>query len=83
MYKYITIARSIIDTWGTPMYIYMNEDDKKYYISRMYPVSSTFEGSTIHDKLKYYAVDYPQVISDDDIKKGVTKYWNQSWAFTL
>ncbi len=83
MYKYKTLARSIINTWGTPMYIYMNEDDNRYYISRMYPVSSTFEGSAIHDRLKYYALEYPQVIPDEDIEKGVTTYWNQSWSFTI
>ncbi len=84
MYKFVTVARNIdTETSPMPMYIYQNENDKKYYISRMFPSKAVFQGSKIMNDTKFYVIEYPQQISDDDIKKGNTKYWNITWTFTI
>ena len=82
MYKFITVARNTMnETSLIPMYIYQNEEDKKYYISRMYPTKSIFQGQTISNKSKFYALDFSQEISDNDIKQGKTTYWSMTWIF--
>jgi hypothetical protein len=84
MYKFITVARNTMsDTSPMPMYIYKNEDNNKYYISRMYPDKAVFQGSTLVNPAKFYAIDYPQEISDNDIKQGRTTYWSMIWTFKI
>lgn len=84
MYKFITIARNNMnDTYPTPMYIYQNEENKKYYMSRMFPTKATFQGRKIINTTNFYAIDYPQEISDKDIKEGKTTYWNMTWLFNI
>jgi hypothetical protein len=84
MYKFITVARNInSDTYPIPMYIYQNEDNNKYYISRMFPSKSTFQGQTISNPSNFYSLEYPQEISDDDIKQGKTTYWSMTWNFII
>ncbi len=84
MYKFITVARNIMsDTYPIPMYIYQNEENNKYYISRMYPNKSKFQGESITNDTKFFSIEYPQEISDDDIKKGTTTYWKMTWTFKL
>jgi hypothetical protein len=84
MYKFITVARNIDnDTNPIPMYIYQNEETKKYYISRMYPSKSVFQGSKIINDTKFYAIDYPNEIPDNDIKNGKTTCWNTIWIFKI
>ena len=84
MYKFITVARNTVsDVSPMPMYIYQNEETNKYYISRMYPNKSIFQGDTILNKLKFYALEYPQEISETDVKNGTTLYWNMTWIFKL
>ena len=84
MYKFITVARNIdTETNPIPMYIYQNEDNNKYYISRMYPTKAVFQGSKISNDTKFYEIEYPQEISADDIKNGKTTYWNIIWTFKL
>jgi hypothetical protein len=82
MYKFITVARNIMsDTYPMPMYIYKNEENNKYYISRMYPSKSIFQGQTISNQSKFYSLEYPQEISDNDLKQGKTTYWSMTWTF--
>ena len=82
MYKFINVARNIMsNTYPIPMYIYQNEENNKYYISRMYPTKSIFQGQTISNKSKFYDIDFPQEISDNDIKQGKTTYWSMTWIF--
>ena len=51
MYKFITVARNIMsDIYPIPMYIYQNEENNKYYMSRMYPTKSIFQGQTISNQ---------------------------------
>jgi hypothetical protein len=84
MYKFITVARNTMsDVSPMPMYIYQNEENNKYYISRMYPYKSVFQGESISNELKFYALEYPQEIADSDVKNGSTKYWKMSWNFTV
>jgi hypothetical protein len=84
MYKFITVARNVNDdTYPTPLYIYQNEDNNKYYISRMFPNKSKLEGKSILNPSKFFTIEYPQEISDDDIKKGKTQYWNMIWKFKI
>ncbi len=84
MYKFITVARNTMsDTYPIPMYIYQNEENNKYYISRMYPDKSKFQGESITNDTKFFSIEYPQEISDDDIKKGTTTYWKMTWTFKL
>ncbi len=84
MYKFITVARNIMeDTYPIPLYIYQNEDNNKYYISRMYPTKSTFEGISLSNPSKFFTIEYPQEISTDDINKGKTQYWNMIWKFKI
>ncbi len=84
MYKFITVARNMLsDRSPVPMYIYLNEDNNKYYISRMYPQHSLFKGTHISSDIKYYSLEYPQEISQDDIAKGYTVYWSNNWTFKL
>jgi hypothetical protein len=84
MYKFITVARNInSDVYPMPLYIYQNEETKKYYISRMYPNKSIFQGESISNKMTFYALEYPQEISDNDIKNGKTQYWNMTWNFKI
>jgi hypothetical protein len=84
MYKFITVARNTIsDVSPMPMYIYQNEENNKYYISRMYPNKSTFQGETISNELKFYALEYPQEISASDISNGSTQYWKMIWMFKI
>jgi hypothetical protein len=82
MYKFITVARNIeSDTSPMPMYIYQNEDTKKYYISRMFPTKSIFQGTYLINENKFYNIEYPKELSDDDIKNNKTMYWNMTWIF--
>ncbi len=84
MYKFITVARNInSDTYPMPMYIYKNEENNKYYMSRMYPTKAVFQGQTISTPSDFYSIEYPQEISDSDIKQGKTTYWNMIWEFKL
>jgi hypothetical protein len=84
MYKFITVARNTMsDTSPMPMYIYQDEQTNKYYISRMYPTKSVFQGTKLINETKFYAIDYPQEISSDDISKGKTTYWNTIWSFKI
>ena len=84
MYKFITVARNIMsDTYPIPLYIYQNEENNKYYISRMYPTKATFQGQHIVNPSKFYSIDFPQEISDNDIKQGKTNYWNIEWTFKI
>lgn len=84
MYKFITVARNTMsDVSPMPMYIYQNEDNNKYYISRMYPYKSQFQGETISNQTKFYSLEYPQEISEDDINKGKTQYWKMTWSFKI
>jgi len=84
MYKFITVARNI-DSESTPMpmYIYQDEQTKKYLISRMYPTKAVFQGSKLINESKFYAIEYPQEISEADIKNGKTIYWKTVWSFKL
>jgi hypothetical protein len=84
MYKFITVARNTMnETSLIPMYIYQNEETKKYYISRMYPQKSIFQGESISNEMKFYALEYPQEISDNDIANGKTQYWKMTWNFKI
>ncbi len=84
MYKFITVARNIMDyTYPVPLYIYQNEENNKYYISRMYPNKSKFEGTSISNSDKFLTIEYPQEISDNDIKQGKTQYWSMIWKFKI
>ena len=84
MYKFITVARNTVsDVSPMPMYIYQNEENNKYYISRMYPNKSIFQGDTISNELKFYALEYQQEISDSDIANGSTQYWKMTWMFKI
>ena len=84
MYKFITVARNTMsDVSPMPMYIYQNEENNKYYISRMYPYKSRFQGESISNELKFYALEYPQEISDNDVKNGSTQYWKMIWTFKI
>ena len=84
MYKFISVARNTMsDTYPMPMYIYQKEDTQKYYMSRMYPTKSTFQGSKIINEDKFYEIEFPQEISAEDIKNGKTIYWNMTWIFKL
>jgi hypothetical protein len=84
MYKFITIARNINnDTYPMPMYIYQNEENKKYYISRMYPTKSVFQGTKIINNELFYSLEYPQEISENDLKSGKTTYWSMIWEFKI
>jgi hypothetical protein len=84
MYKFITVARNTLNELALiPMYIYQNEDNKKYYISRMYPTKSIFQGTKILNDLKFFAIEYPQEVSDSDIKNGKTQYYNMTWSFSI
>jgi hypothetical protein len=81
MYKFITVARS--DTMSTSMYIYQNEENNKYYISRMFPPKSTFQGIKLLNNTKFYSIEFPQEISDSDISNKKTTYMNILWNFKL
>jgi len=84
MYKFITVARNMTDdTSPMPMYIYQEEETNKYFISRMFPTKAVFQGTKLINDSKFYAIDYPQEISMDDIKNGKTKYWNVIWSFKI
>ncbi len=84
MYKFITVARNILsETYPIPMYVYQNEDNNKYYMSRMYPDNSKFEGKSLLNQNKFYSLEYPQEISEDDLKKGKTEYWKMTWTFKI
>ncbi len=84
MYKFITVARNTNDDiYPVPLYIYQNEENKKYYISRMYPNKSVFNGGRISNPDNFFTIDYPQEISDEDIKKGQTQYWSMIWKFKI
>jgi hypothetical protein len=83
MYQFISVARSLSDTIPSPMYIYINEDDNKYYISNMYPRGAVFQGSKLTAGPKYYNVDNGQLISTNDIKNGKTTYWNIDFKFKI
>ena len=84
MYKFITVARNTLNELALiPMYIYQNEDNNKYYISRMYPTKSIFQGKNILNDLKFFAIEYPQEVSDNDIKNGKTQYYNMTWSFVI
>lgn len=84
MYKFITVARNIMDeTYPVPLYIYQNEENNKYYISRMYPNKSVFQGISISNPSKFFDIEFSQELSDDDIKKGQTQYWGMIWKFKL
>ncbi len=84
MYKFITVARNMdSDTTPMPMYIYQDEQTKKYYISRMFPIKAVFQGSKLINESKFYAIDYPQEISEGDIKNGKTTYWKSVWSFNI
>ena len=82
MYKFITVARNVMDDiYPIPMYIYQNEQTNKYYISRMFPTKSVFQGSKLINPAKFYSIEFPQEISDEDFKLGKTTYWNMKWLF--
>jgi hypothetical protein len=49
----------------------------------MYPYKSTFQGESISNELKFYALEYPQEISETDVKNGSTLYWNMTWVFKI
>jgi hypothetical protein len=84
MYKFITVARNTMsDTYPIPMYIYQNEENNKYYISRMFPTKATFQGSNLVSLSKFYTIEFPQEISDSDIKQGKTTYWSMVWIFKI
>ena len=84
MYKFITVARNTMsDTYPMPMYVYQNEETNKYYMSRMYPTKSVFQGSKLMNDSKFYEIEFPQEISAEDLKKGSTIYWNMTWTFKL
>ncbi len=83
MYKFISIARNPINVWSTPMYVYQNEENKKYYITRMYPINAKFYGSKLEDLSTYSVLEYPKEISDADIAKKTTTYWNIEWTLKL
>jgi hypothetical protein len=84
MYKFITVARNMTDdTSPMPMYIYQNEQNNKYYISRMFPTKAIFQGTKLINENKFYAIDYPQEISSEDISKGKTVYWKTMWSFKM
>ena len=84
MYKFITVARnSMSDTYPIPLYIYQNEENNKYYISRMFPTKATFQGSNIVSLSKFYDIEFPQEISENDIKQGKTNYWNMEWIIKI
>jgi hypothetical protein len=83
MYKYITIAYNTRQVWAVPMYIYQHEDNNKYYITRTYPKYSRFDGDNLNDPTTYNEIDFAKEISNDDVKKGFTNYWNQDWKFRL
>ncbi len=82
MYKYITIAYNTRQVWAVPMYIYQNEN-KQYFITRTYPKYSRFDGDNLNDPTKYSEIDFAKEISNDDITKGITNYWNQDWTFKI
>lgn len=82
MYKFITVARNTLNELAlVPMYIYQNEDNKKYYISRMYPNKSIFQGSQLVNDLKFFALEYPQEISENDFNNKRTLYYGMTWSF--
>ena len=83
MYKFISIARYPSDVWSTSMYIYQNIDTNKYYISRMFPVSSRFLGSNLVDTTNYNLIEYPMEISNDDLNKKTIKYFGLEWKFNI
>ena len=83
MYKYITLAYNTRDVWATPMYIYKNESNNKYYITPMYPVNSKFAGSNLSDSTEYSVIEYPQELTSTNISNNKINYWNQEWTFTL
>jgi hypothetical protein len=84
MYKFITVARNTMsDVMPMPMYIYKNEENNKYYISRMYPDKSRFQGEKILNELNFFALEYPQEISASDIANGSTQYWKMTWTFKI
>ena len=81
MYRYVTTARNTRNTWATSMYIYISTDNV-YVISPTFPFRSNFGGSNIiADTL--YIIEMVQKISQEDINKGITTYWNQEWTFTI
>ncbi len=49
----------------------------------MFPTKSTFEGGSILNPSKFFSIEYPQEISDDDIKQGKTQYWSMTWKFKI
>ncbi len=83
MYKYITIAHNTRQVWSTDMYIYKNNINNKYYISRTYPMYAKFSGELLSDPTDYNLIDFAKEITEDDINKGKTFYWNQEWTFKL
>jgi hypothetical protein len=84
MYKFITVARNIMsETYPIPLYIYQNEENNKYYISRMFPTKATFQGSNLVSQSKFYDIEFPQEISENDIKLGKTTYWSMEWTFKI
>jgi hypothetical protein len=81
MYKYITLARNNSNLWATPMYIYQNIENNKYYITRTFPYKASFTGDELIAPSTYYSIEYPILI--DDINKKNVSYWNQIWTFSI
>ena len=84
MYKFITVARNTeSDTSPMPMYIYQDEETKKYYISRMFPSKSVFQGVKITNDTKFYSIEYPKELTDEEIRNNKANFWNMTWVFNL
>jgi hypothetical protein len=83
MYKFITVARNTREVWNTPMYIYKNIENDKYYITRMFPVNSKFAGSNLSDPTEYPIIEFPQELTNENLSNNKINYWNQEWTFRI
>ena len=81
MYKFITLARNSSNLWATPMYIYQNTENNKYYITRTFPYKAIFKGDELVAPAPYYNIEYKMEIVD--INKKTVSYWNQIWNFSI
>jgi len=83
MYSFITFSKNTNKLWMTPMYIFKNIQDNNYYISLTYPKYSVFNGIEVRDITLYPKIDYPQLITENDIKNNKVRYMNQDWLFQI
>lgn len=79
MYKYLAIALNKADDSVEQMYLYKNTKTNIIYITQMYPYSAKFTGDILIDDMLYSTIYEPQIVSENDITQGYTKYWNQEW----